>query len=53
MQLTVQEKIDQEKRDAEDISKGIVKYYVEVSDDVGEVVAIATILTMVKKRDQN
>ena len=53
VQLTVQEKIDQEKRDAEDISKGIVKYYVEVSDDVGEVVAIATILTMVKKRNQD
>tara|TARA_B100000767_G_scaffold274507_1_gene307678 strand:+ start:1646 stop:3709 length:2064 start_codon:yes stop_codon:yes gene_type:complete len=53
VQLTVQEKIDQEKRDAEDISKGIVKYHVEVSDDVGEIVAIATILTMVKKINQN
>jgi oxepin-CoA hydrolase/3-oxo-5,6-dehydrosuberyl-CoA semialdehyde dehydrogenase len=52
VQLTVQEKIDQEKRSPEDISKGIVKYYVEVTDDTKEIVAIATILTMVKKRNQ-
>jgi oxepin-CoA hydrolase/3-oxo-5,6-dehydrosuberyl-CoA semialdehyde dehydrogenase len=52
VQLTVQEKIDQEKRSHEDISKGIVKYYVEVTDDTKEIVAIATILTMVKKRNQ-
>jgi len=52
VQLTVQEKIDQEKRSPEDIAKGIVKYYVEVTDDTHEVVAVATILTMVKKRNQ-
>jgi len=52
VQLTVQEKIDQEKRSPEDIAKGIVKYYVEVTDDTQEVVAVATILTMVKKRNQ-
>ena len=52
VQLTVQEKIDQEKRSPEDISKGIVKYYVEVTDDKKEIVAVATILTMVKKRNQ-
>lgn len=52
VQLTVQEKINQEKRDDQDIAKGIVKYYVEVTDDTKEVVAVATILTMVKKREQ-
>ena len=52
VQLTVQEKIDQEKRSPEDIAKGIVKYYVEVTDDQQDVVAVATILTMVKKKSQ-
>jgi oxepin-CoA hydrolase/3-oxo-5,6-dehydrosuberyl-CoA semialdehyde dehydrogenase len=52
VKLTVQEKIDQEKRSPEDIAKGIVKYYVEVVDETTEVVAVATILTMVKKRNQ-
>ena len=53
VKFTVQEKIDQEKRNEDDIAKGIVKFYVEVNDDEGDVVAIATILTMVKKRDQS
>jgi oxepin-CoA hydrolase/3-oxo-5,6-dehydrosuberyl-CoA semialdehyde dehydrogenase len=52
VKLTVQEKVDQEKRSPEDIAKGIVKYYVEVVDETTEVVAVATILTMVKKRNQ-
>lgn len=50
--FTVKEKIDQEKRDVEDIAKGIVKFLVDVYDETGETVAIATILTMVKKIDQ-
>jgi oxepin-CoA hydrolase/3-oxo-5,6-dehydrosuberyl-CoA semialdehyde dehydrogenase len=50
VRLTVKEKIDQEKRDDEDIPKGIVKFLVDVYDETGETVAIATILTMVKKR---
>jgi acyl-coenzyme A thioesterase PaaI-like protein len=29
-----------------------VKYYVEVTDDQQDVVAVATILTMVKKKSQ-
>lgn len=53
VKLTVKEKIDQEKKDEEDIAKGIVKFYVEVYDETDETVAIATILTMVKKRDQS
>ncbi len=53
VKFTVKEKIDQEKRDEEDIAKGIVKFLVDVYDEEGETVAIATILTMVKKLDQS
>ena len=49
VRLTVKEKMDQEKRDDDDIPKGIVKFLVDVYDETGETVAIATILTMVKK----
>ena len=52
VKFTVKEKIDQEKRNEEDIAKGIVKFLVDVYDETGETVAIATILTMVKKRNQ-
>jgi len=53
VRFTVKEKIDQEKRPEEDIAKGIVKFLVDVYDETGETVAIATILTMVKKLDQS
>ncbi len=53
VRFTVKEKVDQEKRSEEDIAKGIVKFLVDVFDETGETVAIATILTMVKKIDQN
>ena len=53
VKLTVKEKIDQEKRSEEDVAKGIVKFLVEVYDETDETVAIATILTMVKKLDQS
>ena len=52
VKLTVVEKIAQERREPEDVAKGIVRYRVEVDDHEGETVAVATILTMVKKRDQ-
>jgi oxepin-CoA hydrolase/3-oxo-5,6-dehydrosuberyl-CoA semialdehyde dehydrogenase len=52
VRLTVKEKVAQEKRNEEDIAKGIVKWLVDIYDETGETVAIATILTMVKKRDQ-
>lgn len=52
VKLTVVEKIAQERREPEDVAKGIVRYRVEVNDHVGDVVAVATILTMVKKLDQ-
>ncbi|GAB5556001.1 MAG: phenylacetic acid degradation bifunctional protein PaaZ [Schleiferiaceae bacterium] len=53
VKFSVKEKIDQEKRSEEDVAKGIVKFYVEVYDQEDEIVAIATILTMVKKLDQS
>ncbi len=53
VRLTVKEKIAQERREPSDISKGIVKYLVDVYDETGETVAIATILTMVKMLDQS
>jgi oxepin-CoA hydrolase / 3-oxo-5,6-dehydrosuberyl-CoA semialdehyde dehydrogenase len=52
VRLTVKEKIDSEKRNPEDVAKGIVKFLVDVYDETGETVAIATILTMVKKINQ-
>ncbi len=53
VKLTVKEKVDQEKKSEEDIAKGIVKFLVDVYDETGETVAIATILTMVKKINQD
>ena len=53
VRFTVKEKIDQEKKNEEDIAKGIVKFLVDVYDETGETVALATILTMVKKIDQS
>ncbi len=52
VKLTAKEKVDQEKRSDDDIAKGIVKFLVDVYDETGETVAIATILTMVKKLNQ-
>ncbi|MCB0478209.1 MAG: phenylacetic acid degradation bifunctional protein PaaZ [Crocinitomicaceae bacterium] len=53
VRFTVKEKIDQEKRDEEDIAKGIVKFLVDIYDEEGETVGLATILTMVRKLDQS
>jgi oxepin-CoA hydrolase / 3-oxo-5,6-dehydrosuberyl-CoA semialdehyde dehydrogenase len=50
VRLTCKEKIAQEQKDENDIPKGIVKWLVEVTDETGEAVAIATILTMVRKK---
>ena len=51
VRLTVKEKISQELKPDDTIKKGIVKYFVDVYDETGESVAIATILTMVKCKD--
>ncbi|MGN6420533.1 MAG: phenylacetic acid degradation bifunctional protein PaaZ [Pseudobacter sp.] len=52
VKLTCKEKTEQEKKGDDDIAKGIVKWLVEVTDQLDEPVAIATILTMVRKKDQ-
>jgi oxepin-CoA hydrolase/3-oxo-5,6-dehydrosuberyl-CoA semialdehyde dehydrogenase len=52
VRLTVKEKVDQEKKSEDDVAKGIVKLLVDVYDETGETVALATILTMVKKLNQ-
>ncbi|NNF01063.1 MAG: phenylacetic acid degradation bifunctional protein PaaZ [Bacteroidia bacterium] len=53
VKFTAKQKIEQEKKDEDDVAKGIVKFLVDVYDETGETVAIATILTMVKKLDQS
>ena len=52
VKLTCKEKIEQEKKEETSIASGIVKWYVDVSDETGESVAIATILTLVRKKFQ-
>ena len=52
VKLTCKEKIAQERREATDVARGIVKWLVDVYDETGETVAIATILTMVKMKNQ-
>ena len=48
--FTAKEKISQEKKDEEDVAKGIVKFLVDVYDDENETVMLATILTMIKNK---
>jgi len=48
VRFTCKEKIIQQKKEATDIAKGIVKWLVEIFDDSDELVGIGTILTMVK-----
>ncbi|MFY7899343.1 MAG: phenylacetic acid degradation bifunctional protein PaaZ, partial [Chitinophagaceae bacterium] len=49
VQFTCKQKISQEKRTETDIDKGIVKWLVEVKDTSEDLIAVGTILTMVKK----
>lgn len=49
IRFTCKEKIPQDKKEETDIPKGIVKWLVEMLDETGEIVGIATILTMVKR----
>jgi len=50
VKLTCKEKLPQDKKDENEIPKGIVKWLVEVTDETNELVALATILTMVRKK---
>ncbi|MEP7278670.1 MAG: phenylacetic acid degradation bifunctional protein PaaZ [Bacteroidota bacterium] len=49
--FTCKEKIPQESKDENDIPKGIVKWLVEMLDELDEHTGIATILTMVRLRE--
>lgn len=53
VKFTVKEKIDNDKRGDENVAKGIVKFLVDIYDQDDETVGLATILTMVKKKDQS
>jgi oxepin-CoA hydrolase/3-oxo-5,6-dehydrosuberyl-CoA semialdehyde dehydrogenase len=50
VKLTVKEKVSKEKREGE-VAQGIVKFLVDVYDETNETVAIATILTMVQRKE--
>lgn len=50
VRFTCREKLPQDPKDDQDIPKGIVKWLVEILDETGEHVGIATILTMVKRK---
>jgi oxepin-CoA hydrolase/3-oxo-5,6-dehydrosuberyl-CoA semialdehyde dehydrogenase len=61
IRFTCKEKLPNDKRVIEkpgdfkrgdDIDKGIVKWLVEFFDEMNEVTGVATILTMVKKKNQ-
>jgi oxepin-CoA hydrolase/3-oxo-5,6-dehydrosuberyl-CoA semialdehyde dehydrogenase len=52
VRLTVKEKVYQEKKAEDEIPRGIVKWQVDVYDETGETVALATILTLVQRREQ-
>lgn len=53
VRLSVKEKLPVDLKDENDIPKGIVKFLVDVYDETGETVAIATILTMVQRKGQS
>lgn len=52
IKFTCKEKLPQDKKEENDIDKGIVKWLVEMIDETGEVTGVATILTMVAKQTQ-
>lgn len=51
IKFTCKEKLPQDPKDEDDIPKGIVKWLVEIIDNTEEHVGVATILTMVRKKD--
>jgi oxepin-CoA hydrolase / 3-oxo-5,6-dehydrosuberyl-CoA semialdehyde dehydrogenase len=50
VRFTCKEKLPQDPKDENDIPKGIVKWLVEMLDETGEHVGVATILTMVRRK---
>jgi oxepin-CoA hydrolase/3-oxo-5,6-dehydrosuberyl-CoA semialdehyde dehydrogenase len=51
VRFTCKEKIPQDKKEDADIDKGIVKWLVEMFDETNETIGVATILTMVKRKN--
>lgn len=51
VRLTVKEKIKKEKREGEP-AQGVIKWQVDVYDETGDTVALATILTLVARREE-
>ena len=52
IRFTCKEKLPQDPKEENDIPKGIVKWLVEILDDTDEHVGVATILTMVARRQR-
>ena len=51
VRFTCKEKTAVDPKDEQELPKGIVKWYVDVYDETGDSVMIATILTMVRKKN--
>jgi oxepin-CoA hydrolase/3-oxo-5,6-dehydrosuberyl-CoA semialdehyde dehydrogenase len=51
IRFTCKEKLPQDPKDEADIPKGVVKWLVEMLDETGEIAGVATILTMVRRKD--
>jgi len=51
VKFSCREKIPQERREPGEIPRGIVKWLVEIYDDQDEITGIATILTMVRRKN--
>ncbi|MDR3716100.1 MAG: phenylacetic acid degradation bifunctional protein PaaZ [Puia sp.] len=51
VRLTCKEKIPQEPKEPDDSPRGIVKWYADVYDEKEESVAVATILTLVRRKE--
>ena len=50
VRFTCKEKTSQDKKEESDIPRGIVRWLVEIFDETDELVGLATILTMVRKK---
>jgi oxepin-CoA hydrolase/3-oxo-5,6-dehydrosuberyl-CoA semialdehyde dehydrogenase len=52
IRFTCKEKIPQDPKEETDIPRGIVKWLVEFIDDTEEITGVATILTMVARKNR-
>jgi oxepin-CoA hydrolase/3-oxo-5,6-dehydrosuberyl-CoA semialdehyde dehydrogenase len=51
VRFTCKDKTRQEQKEPGDIPRGIVRWLVEILDDMGELTGVATILTMVRRKE--